>query len=270
MIEAVDQALARMFDAAGGMDRFLEDTAVIITSDHGHCEIDSDQSRGTIYLDQEIGDVKIAALGSPWSDGDDVLICPNMRAAQLYFREPTVAAIGETVSRVLRDPRVDQAFWATGTSPAGSAGYAAVSARGRLDFWRSDSGGDAHGRDAYGTTWSWLGDLSVLDATLNEGVIVWRDYPNAFERLAGALDAPGSGTLWLTAKPGSEFEVPGGKAHLGGASHGALHALESFCPVIIAGPRPLALPSILRSIDLAPLCLDLLGIPAGVKVGAPR
>jgi hypothetical protein len=188
----------------------------------------------------------------------------------VYFREPTAAAIGETASRVLRDARVDHAFWALGTSPSGSSGYAAVSSRGRLDFWRGDTGGDAHGRDAYGTTWSWLGDLSVLDASLNAGAIVWRDYPNAFERLAGALDAPGSGTLWLTAKPGSEFEVPGGKAHLGGASHGALHALESFCPVIIAGPRNVGLPTAMRSVDIAPLCLDLLGVSSDVKVGDPR
>ena len=42
VIEKVDAALGAMFDAAGGLDRLLSDTAVIVTSDHGHCEIGND------------------------------------------------------------------------------------------------------------------------------------------------------------------------------------------------------------------------------------
>ena len=100
--------------------------------------------------------------------------------------------------------------------------------------------------------------------------IVWRDYPNAFERLAGALDASNSGTLWVTAKPGCEFEVEGGKAHLGGASHGGLHALESTSLFLVAGPDAMTLPTQLRSVDIAPLCLQLLGLPSEHRVGDPR
>ena len=84
------------------------------------------------------------------------------------------------------------------------------------------------------------------------------------------LEHPHSATLWLTAKPGCEFEVPGGKAHLGGASHGALHALESYCPLIVAGPEPVELPHDLRSVDIAPLCLRLLGLPSRRRVGEGR
>jgi hypothetical protein len=270
VVVAVDQALNRMFEAAGGMDRFLEDTFVVVTSDHGHCDIEKDPAEGTIYLDEELGDMKVAALGRPWANGDDVLICPNMRAAQLYLRHPTAAALGHVVSQVLHHPRVDQACWALGAGPSGAPAFAVISSRGRIDFWRGGEGGDGRGRDAHGATWGWLGDLAVLDATLDDGVLTWGEYPNAFERLAGALSAPGSGTLWLTAKPGSEFEVPGGKAHIGGGSHGALHALESMCPVIVAGPRGVALPPELRSVDLAPLCLDLLGMPTDLGVGHPR
>ena len=98
----------------------------------------------------------------------------------------------------------------------------------------------------------------------------WSDYPNAFERIAGALDAPKSGDVWFTAKPGCEFEVPGGAAHVGGASHGGLHELESLCPFIIAGPRKVDLPRHLRSVDIAPLCLELLGVPSQYRVGEPR
>jgi hypothetical protein len=65
--------------------------------------------------------------------------------------------------------------------------------------------------------------------------------------------------------------VPGGKAHVGGASHGALHALDSLSPVIIAGVGARhRLPRALRSIDLAPLCMELLGLEMRYRPGMPR
>jgi hypothetical protein len=68
--------------------------------------------------------------------------------------------------------------------------------------------------------------------------MVWHDATRGLPGAAGALDSEHSGDLWVTARPGCEFEVPGGKAHLGGSSHGSLHALDSFSPVIVADPRP--------------------------------
>jgi hypothetical protein len=96
------------------------------------------------------------------------------------------------------------------------------------------------------------------------------EYPNALERIAGVLDAPNSGDIWLTAEPGCEFEVSGGKAHVGGASHGALHALDSLSPVIIAGARAPMLPRHMRSVDIAPICMELLGLSMQYRVGEGR
>jgi hypothetical protein len=127
-----------------------------------------------------------------------------------------------------------------------------------------------HARDAFGNTWSWIGDLSVMDAQAEGGEIVWDSYPNAFERIAGILEHENSATMWVTAKPGCEFEVPGSAAHVGGSSHGGLHALESYCPLIVAGPEPVALPKHVRTVDVAPLCLSLLGLPSKYRVGEPR
>jgi hypothetical protein len=269
IVERVDRALGRMFDAAGGMDHVLRDTYVIVTSDHGHCEILAEDDRATIHLDRVLADFKQAALGQAWATGDEIMICPNMRAAQIYLRETTAARLAAVISRALTEPRVDHVCWATGERPEGGRGYAVTSSdRGRLDFWRGD--GRTHGVDGPGTAWSWLGDLAVVDATLDGERITWGDYPNAFERLAGALDAPNSGALWVTAKPGCEFEVEGGKAHLGGASHGGLHVLESSSLFVLAGPDRVTLPAEMRTIDLAPLCLQLLGLPSEHRVGDPR
>ena len=65
--------------------------------------------------------------------------------------------------------------------------------------------------------------------------------------------------------------MPGGKAHVGGASHGALHALDSLSPVIVAGGTTRhTLPRHMRLVDIAPLCMQILGIPMRYKVGDPR
>ncbi|MBA2355644.1 MAG: alkaline phosphatase family protein [Acidobacteria bacterium] len=269
VIERVDAALGTMFEAAGGMDQLLRDTWVIVTSDHGHCEILEDADQAAIRLDVTFKELQQAALGKPWADGDQIMICPNMRAAQIYFHSKDDAELARVVELALADPRVDLAAWGAGRSVQGSTMYAAASADGRLDFWRGGNG-DASARDAYGTTWSWRGTLDVLDVAVQDGMLRWEDYPNAFERLAGALDATTGARLWLTARPGCEFEVPGGKAHLGGGSHGGLHALESLCPFIVAGPQPLTLPVEMRSVDIAPLCLDLLGLPSVRRLGEPR
>jgi hypothetical protein len=84
------------------------------------------------------------------------------------------------------------------------------------------------------------------------------------------LDHRSSGDVWLTAEPGCEFEVSGGDAHAGGASHGALHALDSLSPVIIGGAAARELPRHMRSVDIAPLCMELLGLSMKYRVGQGR
>jgi hypothetical protein len=269
VVERVDTALGRMFDACGGFDRFMEDTCVIVTSDHGHCDILADRSRAAIHLHHLLAEFQQAELGKPWRESDELLICPNMRAAQLYLRDTTAETVERVTSTCLVDARIDLVMWKRGPS-ANAPGYAVRGPQGALEFWRTEDGPAATGaRDDFGTRWSWRGELDTLRLQRSEGSIHSSEYPNAFERIAGALDARNSGEIWVTAQPGSEFEVPGGEAHVGGGSHGALHALDSFSPVIVAG-APRRLPRAMRSVDLAPLCLEVLGIPMRYRVGDPR
>lgn len=270
VVEQVDAMLGEAFEAAGGMERLLEETCVIITSDHGHCDVLADPSRAVIRLNQALAAFRQADLGRPWGPRDEIMICPNMRAAQIYVRQPSPAVIERVAREILTDPRVDQVFFRASLSQPGMRGYTALGGRGRLEF-APGAGGDGKGRDAFGGAWTWRGDPEVLDVQVEGGEIEFGQYPNAFERIAGALELEHGGELWATAKPGCEFEVPGGKAHVGGASHGALHALDSYSPVIVAGGGARrTLPRDLRSIDLAPLCMDLLGLKMRYGVGDPR
>lgn len=267
VVERVDTMLGDAFEAAGGMDRFLEHTAVIITSDHGHCEV-LDEPGCAIRLDLLLADFPQAALGRAWRPKDEVMICPNMRAAQIYVQHPRPENIERIARCVLADSNVDQVIWRsrlTGSTP----GYTVWSQRGRLQFARDAVSPNAE--DDFGGLWRWEGDPLALDFEQEGRRLQFRDYPNAFERIAGVLDLDQSGEIWVTAKPGCEFEVPGGKAHVGGASHGALHALDSESPVIMAGgASPGRLPLAMRSLDIAPMCMKILGMPMRYRVGDPR
>ena len=142
------------------------------------------------------------------------------------------------------------------------------SQRGRLEFDRATGLSLV---DVFGGGWTWSGDPGAVTMEQDGGTIVFADYPNAFERIAGALDLEQSGEVWVTAKAGCEFEVPGGEAHIGGASHGALHKLDSLSPVIVAGGGAgQTLPRHMRLVDIAPLCMQLLGLRMRYKVGDPR
>lgn len=269
-IEDVDAAFGAMFDAAGGFDRFMHETLVIVTSDHGHSEILPTQDEAAIRLHTVFGDFKQADLGRAWRGPDEIMICPNMRAAQIYVRDPSPDLIERLARTALLEPRIDLVLWRRGLTEPGAGGYAVIGPRGRLAFWRTGGrGGDPSATDAFGTQWTWRGDLEVLQIERDGPSLDSTEYPNAFERIAGALDAKNSGEMWMTARPGCEFEVQGESVHTGGGSHGALHALDSLCPVIVAGMRR-RLPRNMRSVDIAPLCLETLGIPMRYRVGDPR
>ena len=265
VLDRVDATLGSVFEAAGGMERLLADTCVIVTSDHGHCEVGDDASTAVVALDELLGDFTQARIGSPWREGDEILMCPNMRAAQIYVRDK--ASIERVGRAALADPRVDLILWRT-KGAGGNPVYQVIGPRGEMTFGRHGDGG-GRGRDAFGTTWHWSGDAAALRMEIGDGCVESSYYPNAFERIAGALDADAAGDLWLTARPGCEFEARGGKPHAGGASHGALYALDSLSPLIYAG-GPVRLPRAVRSIDIAALCMRALGLAPRHDIGTPR
>ena len=268
VLERIDTMLGEAFDAGGGIDRVLADTAVVITSDHGHCDV-LQQADAAVHLDALLADFRQAELGRAWRARDEVMICPNMRAAQIYLRQATPELVERIAATVIADPRVDQVLWRTSLTTPGGAGYTVWSSRGQLTFARG--GASPAQADAFGNVWTWSGEPGVLTVHQDGSTIEFADYPNAFERIAGALDLEQSGEIWCTAKAGCEFEVPGGAAHLGGASHGALHKLDALSPVLIAGGGMAhTLPHSMRLVDVAPLCMELLGVPMRYRVGDPR
>jgi len=268
VLERIDAALAEFFERAGGLDRFLETHAVLVTSDHSHCDILDSKRDASIDLQLLLADFTPARLADGWRNGGEIMICPNMRAAQIYFRVVSAPVLERAIGAMLTDARVDQVIWQASLVEPSVRGYRVATAdRGSLHFWTGDPAaipGSSTAVDDHGTAWSWRGDLAAVDARVEDGRLVYGEYPNAFERLAGGIGFDDGGDLWVTAKPGYEFAVAGGGGvHAGGGSHAALHALDSTTPVLLAGaPDGITLPRHFRSIDVAPLVLDILGVGA--------
>src|SRR5688572_1754091 len=161
VIERVDRMLGAAFEAGGGIERVLADTCVIVTSDHGHCDILPDADEAVIRLDRTLRNFRQAELGAPWGSRDQVLICPNMRASQIYLREPTADVVERIAGDLLTDPRIDQVIWRTRLTTSGAAGYTVATARGRLEFSRHPEIAGSW-PDAFGGLWTWRGEAAAV------------------------------------------------------------------------------------------------------------
>lgn len=264
VLMAIDEQLSKLFAVYGGLDEMLKEVAIIITGDHSQSDLFSNPHERTIRLQEVLHDFTLVPPGEKWEHAEDVLACTNMRAAQIYLKQPDTQR-DKVIEALLKCERIDQVIWRGGPDnhrePDGSRPQRfciATPAGLRLEFWPCSDGPNTTADD-YGAAWSWLGDLAVVDASVSNGRLTFGDYPNAFERIAAGF-ADVDGEIWVTAKIGHDFGLPGTESFSGG-SHGSLHALDSTAPLITAGvPSDVALPKHPRVIDVAPLCLAILGL----------
>jgi hypothetical protein len=266
-LEDVDTRLGELFSLYGGIEQFLAEFCLVLTGDHSQSNMLDDKETAAIQLDELLADFSIAEPGKSWEGDDQLIVCPDMRSAQLYFRTLTSAKLEQVIKQLLRDDRIDQLIWRAKDLDHQAGWYVASGDRGRLRFWPVQEGPNTV-RDQYGCFWNWEGDLETVDGVVSDNEIRFPGYPNAFERIVGALDSKNSGHLWLTAHPGYEFQIAETSIHLGGGSHGSLHALDSISPLIVAGaPKNLSLPAQPRAVDITPLCLSILGLKSNHSVG---
>lgn len=274
VVHTIDGHLGDLIEALGGVERLAERYCLVVTGDHSHCDIVAG-GEAAITLDELLPEHTVAASGAEWADGDDLMICLNLRAAQIYMRRPTAGEAERVAAALLADARVDQVLWRLRDVGVPEPGYEVVTAdRGRLRF-RPGAGGPKTASDAYGQAWSWEGDLAAVDGRRDDrGRLHFPDYPNAFERLAAGLDHEGAGPLWVTARPGYSLHLTtttGLEVHAGAGSHGALHACDSLVPLLVVGaPAEARLPEQPRTVDVAPLILAALGLAAGPRAGESR
>jgi hypothetical protein len=221
-IAAADRQLERLMHPAGGVDAFLAEHAVIVMADHSHAAVEK-----TIRLTDAFGDFAVLAPGRADEDAE-IATCPAQRSAMVYVLvEEGRAELMPRLTRTARDIEgVDLVMW--------RADGEAVIARGD-DELRFAPGGDV--TDARGGRWHLEGDVAMLGA-VEDGVLRTPEYPDALARIWSALEAPTTGDVLLSAAPGWEFVDWGGVAHVGGGSHGSLHASDSLGALLWCGTGP--------------------------------
>ncbi len=253
-IAHADEQLQRLADAAGGIDPFLDRYAVIATADHGHTPV---RRRAELMAPfQNIG-VQAPSTTGAVDPQALIAICPSQRFAMLCVLDPDRrrALVPDLVRRARAMEGVDlvmhRAAAREGVICAGGE------REGELHF---APGGDI--TDVRGANWSIDGDLELLDARVEDGVLVSDEYPDPLGRVWAALTCERSGEVLLSAAAGCEFPDWGGAAHVGGGSHGSLHRSDSlgalaFCGVEPRGGTPRG--GVWAIEDVADLCVEHFG-----------
>jgi hypothetical protein len=224
----------------------------------------------TIALQDELADLGV--LQPPrGGDSEDahIAVCPSQRAAMVYaLHEPERDAMrASVVDRALDIEGVEHVIWlARDAHERPSEGVLCSRAHGELRF---SPGGELE--DPRGERWSVDGPLATIDGSVRDGRLLTPDFPDVLARTWSALTCPSSGEVLLSAAPGYEFLDWGRQAHVGGGSHGSLHASDSLGALIACGVElPAAEPPQWAIRDVAPIVLAHFGLaPSGARALGP-
>lgn len=253
-----DQFLGEFVELVGGWDAIGQSIELIIVGDHSQVEFPEGGPR-VMRLDECLSQFQQAEVGTGWADGDELFICPNMRAAAIYLRNSDDEILRQRVIDTLkRSPLVDQVIFETSDTRF----CVETSDRGRLEFERCEKSAGGGVSDSYGQNWKLSGSPEVLDLSIDsDDQICDGEYPNSLERIANSF-VPGAKPIWITARTDTEFACEGFSTHDGG-SHGALHRVDSMSALITSsGVNTDELPNAERPriIDVAGLCKQALGV----------
>jgi predicted AlkP superfamily pyrophosphatase or phosphodiesterase len=223
-IANADRQLERLMHAAGGPDAFLDQYAVIVTSDHSQAAVEE-----RIRLDRGFAEFDVATRSAARSANAEVALSPAQRAAMVYALddERRDELVERSIEAACRLEGVDLALWLAGADREEAV---VRSRRGELRFAPGDELADDRG-----ARWSVEGDLAALRAEVQDGRFLCTEYPDALARIWSALQCPNAGDVLLSASPGYEFVDWGGADHVGGGSHGSLHRTDSHGALLWCG-----------------------------------
>ena len=225
-IAAADAELWRVMEAGGGVERFLDEHAMIVMADHSHTHIER-----VIDFTGPFSDWKVLQPSGANARSAELALCPAQRSAMVYLLlESRASVLPKIVATALAIEGVDLAMWLGEDGRGRIAGE-----RGELSFAPADDAAAGAVTDDRGLRWDVGGELDALLATVTDGRFVSEHYPDALRRVWSALNCATSGDVLLSAEPAYEFPDWGNRAHVRGGSHGSLHRVDSLGALLFCG-----------------------------------
>jgi hypothetical protein len=248
-IAKADHCFAKLVEASGGLDAFLEEHAVILLADHAQTDV----ARGLPLAELLAREWEVLRPSDDRPELAQLAVSPTGRAAHIYLLagEGRRAEQREVGKFLAETEGVDLVCWRDGS-------VAVVERQGRRLRFRPGDGPT----DLRGASWELEGDERALELAVEDGRLRSDEYPDPLGRVYAALTAPNAGDFILSLTPGFEALDWGGVSHAGGGSHGALHRGDSLGPLLFVGCGPASADErpqwALR--DVAPVVLRHFGI----------
>ena len=241
-IAKADHCFAKLVEAAGGLDAFLAEYALILLADHAQTPV----HRGLPLTDLLAREWSVLRPSESRPELAQLAVSPTGRAAHVYLLpgEGERAAPGEVrralsmiegVDLVCRLETADGDPLSREEPGPPKTGTVAVVERGGAKL-RFAPGGDV--ADLRNGRWRVEGALTALEASIEDGRLSSETYPDPLGRIWSALSSPHAGDFLLSLTPGYEAVDWGGVTHASGGSHGSLHAGDSLGPLLFVGCGP--------------------------------
>lgn len=241
-IAKADSCFAELIEAAGGLDAFLAEYALILVADHAQSPV----HRGLPLADLLAREWTVLKPSEDRPEHAQLAVSPTGRAAHVYLlpTEGDPVPHRDVGGRLAATEGVDLVCWLADlrgrplqrTRPGSlpGEGVAAVIERGgrRLSFRPGSAVTDPRG-----SRWDLEGDPATIGAVVTDRIRC-EQYPDALARVFAALTAPHAGDFVVSLAPGYEAVDWGGVSHAGGGSHGALHRDDSLGPLLFVGCGP--------------------------------
>jgi hypothetical protein len=241
-IAKADHCFNKLIEASGGLDAFLAEHALILLGDHAQTPV----HRGLPLAELLSREWSVLRPSESEPEQAQLAVSPTGRAAHVYLLPgDSERADPERVRQALGEIEgVDLVcFMQSGDGAPlrrkepgtpGSDAVAVVERAGqRLSFGPGTDVGDPRGGH-----WRVEGDLEVLEARVEDGLLRSEAYPDPLARIWAALTGPHAGDFILSLTEGYEAVDWGGVTHAGGGSHGSLLAGDSLVPLLLVGCGP--------------------------------
>ena len=244
--------------AAGGPDEFLEDHAMIVLSDHSQSQVEREID---LFKAFDGFGLEPPAPSRVRRDGEppEIAVCPSSRSAQVYVLDRERRAELVPADRAHRArARGRRPRHAPHRPPRRRGGDPRPPRRAALHARRHA------GRPARASAGASRATSTCSTSSERDGALVSATYPDALGRVWSALRCRTSAEVLLSARPGYEFTDWGGDHHVGGGSHGSLHANDSLGALLWCGTGPDSADAraqwSLR--DVVPMVREHFGVPA--------